>query len=327
MQIFRDHIYENGLKSIAWVSAIISLLCLIPHGSSAMDLEEKLPAIAPPSASFTNNSTSSSSDILPRTKTIKKEDGGVLVTPILPPEELEKLSPTAIYNKGALAYQQKDFETALKYWVKASEAGVLGATWRIAHMNRRGIGTAVDHAKAFKYFQQVAEKHKYDARRNSYSPLTIDALVWVGIYYRRGLAEQKVKPAPEKALKIFRYAASHGQHPIAQFHLGDMYVSGNGVKKNGPRGMRWLNLSAQKNYAPSQAALGELFWQGEAVALNKSRAMMFFFLAIQTGQPSDKDKFRERLSMLKATATEPEIEKAQVMLNKWIENYQRKKKN
>jgi len=106
-----------------------------------------------------------------------------------------------------------------------------------------------------------------------------------------------------------------------------MYVTGNGVKANGPRGMRWHNLAAKKNYAPSQAALGELFWQGKAVEANKARAMMFFFLAIQSGRASEKDKFRERLAQLKATATEPEIEQAQLLVNEWVARKQRQKTN
>jgi|GEM_PF-6608150 len=129
MRIFRAHI------RIALIGLLFALLTS-NNTAHALDLDRKLPAISPPSASFSGgDSQQSPMRVLPNKLRAPKSDD-VIVKPILPPQAAADNTPTGIYNKGALAYHQKDFANALKYWVKASEMGVMGATWRIAHMYR-----------------------------------------------------------------------------------------------------------------------------------------------------------------------------------------------
>ena len=46
--------------------------------------------------------------------------------------------------------------------------------------------------------------------------------------------------------------------------LGVMSIKGQGVKQNPQQGLKWLMAAARKRYAPAEAYLGELYWEGSS---------------------------------------------------------------
>ena len=65
------------------------------------------------------------------------------------------------------------------------------------------------------------------------------------------------------ALRLIRPLADQG-NADAQYTLGNMYATGQGVLKNGAEAAKWFRLAADQGYAPAQYNLGVLFGSGWA---------------------------------------------------------------
>ena len=102
--------------------------------------------------------------------------------------------------------------------------------------------------------------------------------VALGNYYRDGIREA-VRPDLDRAREMFRYAASYFGDADAQYHLGRMYLSGNGSTRDSRQAARWLRLSANKGQHEAQALLGSMFFNGEAVPRQAARGLMWLMLA------------------------------------------------
>ena len=72
-------------------------------------------------------------------------------------------------------------------------------------------------------------------------------------------------PIPLAAARSYLKIATAYGHPAAQYALGVMNIKGEGVKRNPQQGLKWLMAAARKRYAPAEAYLGELYWDGKIV--------------------------------------------------------------
>ena len=63
-----------------------------------------------------------------------------------------------------------------------------------------------------------------------------------------------------------------------------MSIKGEGVKKNPQQGLKWLMAAARKRYAPAEAYLGDLYWSGQIVNGDRTRAVMWYILARESAQ-------------------------------------------
>jgi uncharacterized protein len=60
------------------------------------------------------------------------------------------------------------------------------------------------------------------------------------------------------ALQLWKPLADQGD-ARAQFHLGDIYLDGNGVSQNETEGLKWLRLAAEQGFAEAQNTLGNWY--------------------------------------------------------------------
>jgi TPR repeat protein len=78
---------------------------------------------------------------------------------------------------------------------------------------------------------------------------------------------------------MFAYAASYFGDPDAQFHLGNFYLKGTGVRRDAKYAVRWLALAANKGHYEAQAALGRILFNGEEVPRQRALGLMWLTLA------------------------------------------------
>jgi uncharacterized protein len=84
------------------------------------------------------------------------------------------------------------------------------------------------------------------------------------------------------AIKEWRSSAEEG-HYKAQYQLGDMYYSGEGVLKNKERSFEWYKKSADQSYALAQFNLGLMYDSGEGVLKDNKEAVKWFRRAAKQG--------------------------------------------
>jgi TPR repeat protein len=148
----------------------------------------------------------------------------------------------------------------------------------------------------------------------------VDALVRVADYYRTGNRAAGVPQNFERASRIYRLAATYG-HPASQYALGVMAMRGQGMRKQPEQGLRWLLAAAKKRYAPAEAALGDLYWQGDIVRRDRTRAVMWYLLARSTTRQGDAPEIYDRLDKMLSETPEAERLEAEARATVWADQF------
>ncbi len=106
-----------------------------------------------------------------------------------------------------------------------------------------------------------------------------DAQFHLGGMYETG---EGIEQDVSQALAWYRLAANQG-HAAAQFHLGVMYETGKDVKKDKSQAVAWYRLAANQGHADAQYYLGDKYEHGIGVEQDKSQALVWYFLAANQG--------------------------------------------
>jgi len=188
------------------------------------------------------------------------------------------LSPSEAFRSGPLAPKVGSDKTltSLQY---AAENGDALAQWKLGRMYADGSGVPHDDLRAFEYFRRIVKSHSDDTGNAPEPRFVADAFVALGLYYRDGIPNSPVKPAPNRAHDLFYYAASFFGAPDAQFHLARLYLKGEGVQKDPKYAARWLYRAAENGQYEAQATLGQMLFRGENVRRNRPQGLMWLTLA------------------------------------------------
>jgi len=148
----------------------------------------------------------------------------------------------------------------LKAISKAAFAGDATAQFELAKHYQTGDGVEKNEALALRWFQRAARQGNVEAQyifARALKEENPEALFLMGLMYRTG--DGVTKDIPE-AVKWLQKAAKKG-HLEAQYTLGAMYENGDGVEKDRARASKWLKMAAEKGHDEAGAAL--LFLEAE----------------------------------------------------------------
>jgi TPR repeat protein len=223
-------------------------------------------------------------------------------------------------KKAKRAYRDGEYGKARKYFEKESEDGNIVADWYLGHIYRLGRGVTQDNAKAYSYYSRVADQFDDDERDEMRLRICVDALVRIADYHRTGDEAAGIPRDYPRAIRIYRLATTYG-HPAAQYALGLMSLRGQGMKKNPGQGLKWLLAAARKRYAPAEAKLGDLYWDGDMVASDRTRAVMWYILAKATAKPEEYPQIYDHYDAMLAEVSEEERLEAEARATVWAEQY------
>ena len=101
----------------------------------------------------------------------------------------------------------------------------------------------------------------------------------------------------------------------AQFNLGVMYATGDGVPEDDAEAVRWYRLAAEQGYARAQSNLGAMYALGTGVPEDDVLAYMWANLAAAQGD----ENARKLKDLLAEDMTREHIAEAQRLSREWIE--------
>ena len=198
-------------------------------------------------------------------------------------------SATEAYRLGANALKSDMPATAVPALEYAAKRGVLGAQVKLARAYANGRDLPKDDAKAFSYFQQIADQQADISPRSPIAKYAAEAFVALGQYYLDGLPDLKLSSNPSYAAHLFRHAASYFGDAEAQYRLARLYMNGDGVEKNVGLAINWLATATKKQRVASQATLGEILWRGQEVRQRRARGLALIILAHENAVASGKE--------------------------------------
>ena len=79
--------------------------------------------------------------------------------------------------------------------------------------------------------------------------------------------------------------------------------------------------AARKRYAPAETELGDLYWTGQVVQHDRTRAIMWYMLAQSTTRPTDAPEIQGRLDKMRAQSTEAERLEAEARATVWADQF------
>ena len=189
------------------------------------------------------------------------------------------LSAVEAFRSGTQALKVGETDKAVTSLQYAAENGYALAQWKLGRMYADGDGVPHDHLRAFEYFRRIVKSHGDDTATEPGARFVANAFVALGEYYRDGIPNSPVKPDLNRARDMFAYAASFFGDPDAQFELGRLYLTGEGVRKDPKLAVRWLALAANKGQYEAQATLGQVLFRGENVPRQRPLGLMWLTLA------------------------------------------------
>jgi TPR repeat protein len=218
------------------------------------------------------------------------------------------------------ARQLGDMDAARKFLESAARDGDVGAAWELGRMYADGDGVKQNHPLAFDYFGGIADSHAEEPTGTAQARFVANAFVRLGLYYLAGIPNSNIKADAARGRDMFSYAASYFGDPEAQYHLGRMYLDGQGVGKDTKQGIRWLWLAAEKGQYQAQAVLGALLFQGQSVPRDGARGLMWLMLARDAATPGET-WITDQYMAAWQQATETERSIAPGYMEKWIEQH------
>lgn len=203
-------------------------------------------------------------------------------------------NPQAALRAGLEGFKTGDMHSAIEAMKYAAAGGECLAAWKLGKMYADGDGLPHDDLKAYEYYSQIVENYDEDTTDPRIISVVSSAFVAVGIYDLNGIANSNVKPDVDRAIEMFRYAATNFGDPNAQYNLAHLYLDGTVVGKDVRQAARWFYLAAEKGHVESQALLGQLLFTGhDGVQRQRGLGLMWLTLARQStlqGAPSELKK-------------------------------------
>jgi TPR repeat protein len=198
-------------------------------------------------------------------------------------------SATEAYRQGASAMKAGEVAAAVPALEYAAKRGVLGAQLKLARLYASGHDVPKDDAKAFYYFQRIANAYADIPSSSPIAKYVGESFIALGQYYVDGIPAMSLAPDPAYAAGLYRHAGAYFGNAEAQYRLGRLYLTGTGVEKSPTIAANWLAMAARKQHAGAQAILGELLWRGEVVSHKEARGLALLTLANENAASSGPD--------------------------------------
>lgn len=162
----------------------------------------------------------------------------------------------------------------------AADAGQPIAMWRLGTMYETGEGVEQDDARAFSYYSRLANENASTPPSSLEASIVARSFVKVGEYYREGVPDAGIVADSARSVNLLMHAATYFGDADAQYQVGQLYLSGEGLGHSPLQGARWLSLAARKGHVAAQATLGNLLFNGDGDALPAQPVEGLMWLAI-----------------------------------------------
>ncbi len=160
------------------------------------------------------------------------------------------------WGRGVPRSPQKAFE----YYARAAELGGVKAQRRIGEAYATGVGAEKDDDLAFLWTKQAAVAGDVHAETD------------LAVFYLEGIGVERSYEDAFFWLMEAHDGPLYGEGPEVRYHLGMLYLEGNGVAKDEAKAFAFLNRSAFRSHISAMRALATLYEQGIGVGKDLERA-------------------------------------------------------
>ncbi len=188
------------------------------------------------------------------------------------------ISPDEAYSKGTVAYENKNYYEAVKWFHLAAKQGHAPAQHSLGTCYFEGNGEAKSYDEATLWYEKASEQ--------GYAPAQFD----LGWCYYEGKGKTK---SYNEATKWYKKAADQGYAP-AQLNLGICYYNGHGVKCSHSKALELFIKAADQGVVQAYSWIGMCYENGDGVKQSWDEAAKWYYKAAEQGDNYSKESL-ERL--------------------------------
>lgn len=172
-------------------------------------------------------------------------------------QKKKKISP---FNLGMIAYQKKDYITAIMLWHPLALEGNPEAQLMLGNLYMREAGIYKDPSKGLSWYQKAVSQGDIKTSRS------------LGLMYLYG---DDIKKNTSQAIDLLLKAARLGDAQ-AQFELGNIYLEGKIIGANTPKAAYWYEQAANNNHKDAQYAIATMYFNGNGIKKNTIKALELY---------------------------------------------------
>jgi hypothetical protein len=200
---------------------------------------------------------------------------------------------------------------------KAAGEGNLKAVVRMAELLESGSIIAKDRAKACQMYGFVADSYATIDRYDPAADLVARAFRGAAGCYAEGVAISGWARNMAAAADLLFHAGVILQDPKSLFELARLYLSGEGVPQNPTMAIRFLESAARKQYAPAQALLGSMMWEGKVMKRNPASGLALLILGKERTSADNRAWIASLCDDAMITASKEIERQALALVDKW----------
>jgi TPR repeat protein len=200
---------------------------------------------------------------------------------------------------------------------KAAEEGNLRAMVHMAELLTSGTLVAQDRLKACQMYGVIVDRFATVDRYDPTAALVARAFRGTAECYAEGLGAPGWQRNMNAAADLWYHAGVILQDPESLFALGRLYLAGEGVPYNAAMAIRFLEGAARKQFAPAQAVLGSMMWEGKVMKRNAASGLALLILGKERTSPDDRAWIASLYDDAMITASKDVEREALDLVDKW----------
>ena len=191
------------------------------------------------------------------------------------------------HDKGIAAYNLSDFETAKAEFLRAATVGDSRSQYMLGRIYERGLGVNRNPITAMKWYRLSAGQGHAIAQYT------------LAMMHQKGLLDSASRPR-SRSMGVGGIAASPSQR------LGIAYVEA----------LKWFELAAEQGVADAQYNLGLMYATGNGIPINFVTAHLWWSVAVDFGS----EEARRKLVFLERLMSDSDLGKARSLAVEWRDN-------
>ena len=183
--------------------------------------------------------------------------------PVIPPvvdETKQKMNNISPFNQGMIAYQHKDYITAIMLWHPLAMNDNPEAQLMLGNLYMREEGIYKDPTRGLSWYQRAISQGDAKTSRS------------LGLMYLYG---DDLKKNTSRAINLLLKAARIGDAQ-SQYELGNIYLEGKIISSNTPKAAYWYEKAANNNHEGAQYSLAKMYFDGIAIKRNTNKAIEWY---------------------------------------------------
>lgn len=206
---------------------------------------------------------------------------------------------------------------ALSVLESSARQNVLAAQLRLGRIYAEGIVAARDDVRACKLFEAAVEGHSSYDRMHAEAPMMGEALRSLGFCYLSGVSTPGWERDTTRAAELFHQAGAIYEDRVGLFELAKLYLKGEGVRQNSRLAISYLYTAARKRYAPAQALLGTMMWEGKMMKRQSGAGLALLMLAREGAATEDRSWIERSYDDAMLTASKDEEFESAALAKNW----------